>query len=164
MKGINNKSVLDRQTIYNRWFEFSLNLAETLKTTSVRKQKIIICVKDFITMYNTSGYVHAYADKPIRGWDTSSEGWECIGDHAHQYFEEYEITDKHGDYTGKFLNQILSCIRAGLDVAVPDMPGGGVLGFTMGDIREAYHNNIPQWLNEALELNGDESDNEVVWL
>lgn len=155
-----NEKPLDRTTIYNRWLEFALNLADVLDVTPTRKQKIKDKIENFIHMYNYP----AYTDKPILEWDRSPKGWESIGTHAHQYFDEYELVDKHGEFKGKFFNQIASCIRAGLDVAVPDMGGGGVVGFTVRDIREAYHNNVPQWLNEVLELKGDEPEDTHIWL
>ncbi len=159
-----NEKSLDRITIYNRWLEFALNLADILDVTPTRKERIKKQVTSFITMYSPDSY--AYADKPfpILGWDRSSKDGICIGDHAHEHFGKYELVDKHGEFKGKFYNQIASCIRAGLDVAVPDTSGGGVVGFTIGDIRRAYKNNIPQWLNEVLSLCGDEPEDESIWL
>ncbi len=153
---------MDRETIYNRWLEFALNLANVLDVTHARKERIKEEIKSFITMYSPDSY--EYADKPILGWDISSKEWECIGTHTHEFFDKYEVRDKHGDYVGKFYNQLLSCIRAGLDVAVPDMNSGGVLGFSVGTIRAAYNDNIPQWLNEVIGLKGDEPADTPLWL
>lgn len=163
---------LDRATIYTRWLEFSLNLADAMDITPGRRAKLKDEIQMFIWEYQcpkdhdgSGEHLFPCAMKPILGWDASVEGDLCIGSHAEEYFEEYETHRKSGDIKiGSFQNQIFLCIRAGVDVVVPDMNGGGVWGFTIGNIRKAYKNNIPQWLNEVLNLKGDEPEDEPVWL
>lgn len=153
--------MLDREIIYERWLDFSLRLADTLDVTPARKEKIKNKIESFIHMYNDPVYI----DKPILGWDRHSGGWQCIGSHADEYFGKYEVWNrKREEYTGRFFNQLLSCIKAGLDVAVPDMCGGGVLGFDIGTIRKMYKDGVPDWLSEVLELEGNEPAETPVWL
>jgi hypothetical protein len=153
--------MLDREVIYERWLDFSLRLADTLDVTPARKEKIKNKIENFIHMYNHP----AYKDKPILGWDEASNGWLSIGSHADEYFADYEIWNRKLEaYTGKFSNQLLSCIKAGLDVAVPYMCGGGVLGFSTSTIRRMYKDEVPDWLNEVLELEGNEPADTPIWL
>jgi hypothetical protein len=153
--------MLDREIVYERWLDFSLRLADTLDVTSARREKIKNEIKNFIHMYNYPAYI----DKPILGWDRNPEGWLSIGSHADEYFANYEVwSRKREEYTGKFSNQLLSCIRAGLDVAVPDMCGGGVLGFSTSTIKKMYNDKVPSWLSEVLELDGNEPADMPIWL
>lgn len=163
---------LDRATIYTRWLEFSVNLADAMDITPGRRAKLQDEIKSFIWEYQcpkdhdgSGERLLPYAMKPILGWDTTPEGGIDIGSHADEYFEEYAVYDRKTDgFRGKFLNQILICIRAGLDVANQEMRSAGVIGFTVNDIRKAYQDKIPQWLNEVLNLKGDEPGDTPVWL
>lgn len=152
--------MIDRKTKYKRWLEFSLNLADAHNITSKRKEKLKEEIESFIVMYALG---KAYDDRPLCGWDVIVDT-TCIGEHVSEFFEEYEVLDQHGEQAGAFYNQITSCIRAGLDVAVPDMCGGGVVGFTIGDVRVAYGGNMPGWLINVLKLNGGELDDTYIWL
>ncbi|MDD5453885.1 MAG: hypothetical protein PHW62_00070 [Candidatus Ratteibacteria bacterium] len=166
---------LDRATIYHRWLEFSLNLADIMNITPGRKAKLQDEIQRFIQQYNcpkdfdgSGERLFPYAARPILGWDfggNSTDTDHIICDHANEYVEEYVVYDKKtGEFRGKFAEQILTCIRAGLDVANPEMRSAGVIGFTVEDIRKAYKSQIPQWLNEVLGLKGDEPGDDPVWL
>jgi hypothetical protein len=153
--------MLDREIVYERWLDFSLRLADTLDVTPARKEKIKNQIESFIHMYRYPAYI----DKPILGWDGTPEGWLSIRSHADEYFANYEVwSRKREEYTGKFSNQLLSCIKAGLDVAVPNMCGGGVVGFTTSTIKRMYKDKVPSWLSEVLELEGNEPVDTPIWL
>jgi len=56
------------------------------------------------------------------------------------------------------------CVRAGLDVA--SEPSGGVVGFTVGDLRRMYPEGFPTWLTEIdwdVPLSKC-ADSEGIWL
>lgn len=151
----------ERPIILERWLDFALRLADVMEATPARKQRVKDEVTGFIRLYSYPGYI----DYPLRGWDSSEGEFPPICDLASEHFIKYETwNQKKEEYTGRFYNQIMCCLRAGIDLAVPDMHGGGVVGFTVGHIRRMYNNEIPVWINEALELTGVEEDGEHVWL
>jgi len=50
------------------------------------------------------------------------------------------------DWEQRWGTRVRCCLRAGLDVA--SEPSGGVVGFTMGDLRRMYRGRLPRWLTD----------------
>jgi len=125
--------------------------------TEERRDKILDQVTWFIKMFRGTKIV---------GWDDKhdKEGYVC--DAVNESFEEYCQPTENDPRAGKFYNQIKAAIRAGLDVALPDRAGGGVVGFTVGDLRKMYTRGIPQWVCDFFEppLPVDAKNEEPVWL
>ncbi len=102
------------------------------------------------------------------GWkayeDWNGENGHYLCDDVSQYFEHhFHWQWREQEYGGRFYNQIVSCIRAGFDMAVE--PSAGVIGFTVGDLRRMYPRGIPSWLmNEFTDGFKTASDTEHIWL
>jgi hypothetical protein len=77
-----------------------------------------------------------------------------------------QTLSKDGDYDTKLRSHLMCCIRAALDVAAS--PSGGVVGYTVGDLREMWAPRpIPSWvLNFFKEptLVASAPDEANVWL
>lgn len=142
---------------YNKWLDFSTRLAGVLDVTDARREKILEEVR---------GFINIFEDEDIHGWDTSAYyefyGHADIGGIADDttYFGHFHLD---GDKGTGFYNQISAITRAGLDVATEDW-GGGVLGFTVGDIRKAYDGRIPEWVAQVIEISIDDHDDIALWL
>ena len=142
--------------------------------TAARQQKIAEEVKNF--------FWTKYDDDPIRiekiiDWDNCPT-FECGGRTHHDYCvgdETSEFLSRHYHERcgrrgrceprgNKFENQVSCCIRAGLDRA--SSPSGGVLGFTVGDLRRMYPEGLPGWVVEGYEppITAETPDDAGVWL
>lgn len=132
---------------YQKWMEFSTRLITIMDVTDERREKI---------MNEVVGFIEMYEGDEIHGWDT-------ITDHVSECFGEYLVISEDGEFGGKFYNQISAVTRAGLDVATEEW-GGGVVGYTVGDVRKAYDGHIPDWVCKAIGVDQDESDDVGVWL
>ena len=61
-----------------------------------------------------------------------------------------EIEDQcYEQWEDQWGSPVSCCIRAGLDTAVA--PSGGVVGFTIGDLRKMYPEGVPEWVCPADE-------------
>lgn len=65
---------------------------------------------------------------------------------------------------GKFYYQVVCCIQAAFGLAVtPSL--GGVIGYTVGDIRNIWDGNVPDWAKEGWETSFDSMSKEtLLWL
>ena len=145
---------------YEKWMQFSMRLINLMDITDARREKIRSTVVNFIDKF---------ADEEIHGWDTYAEykfyGKADIGGISEDttYFGEYRLDSMHEPACGSFYNQISAVTRAGLDVATGEF-GGGVIGYTVGDIIGMYGGNPPEWVLSTLEITGREDPNDGIWL
>lgn len=145
---------------YQKWMDFSTRLISIMDVTDERREKILNIVRSFINKFE---------DEEIRGWDTTAEykfyGKYDISGIANDttYFGEYRTDSMYEPKVTSFYNQIECVTRAGLDVATEEFCGG-VVGYTVGDIRKAYNGHIPDWVCKAMDIEGDEKDDVHVWL
>ena len=145
---------------YEKWMQFSMRLINLMDITDARREKIRSTVVNFIDKF---------ADEEIRGWDTYAEykfyGKSDVGGISDDtnYFGEYRLDSMYEPTWNSFYNQISAVTRAGLDVATEEF-GGGVLGYTIGDIIDMYDGNIPEWVLSTLEITGREDPNDGIWL
>lgn len=141
-----------------RWQDFSIRMAENCypKATETRREKIVEEVKSFFDE-RTRDY------QMFWDWD-GNNGSECLTDYVDDFFDEYRHWIRHEEwYGGKFYNQITCCIRAGFDIAVE--PSGGVIGFTAGDIRRMYNDEVPSWVKKEWNIPFDTiPDDKGLWL
>jgi len=146
--------------VYERWLDFSTKLIKQMKCTETREVKLTEEVESFIKDFDPDGIVKY----DIAGWDyeiLALDYYFC--DHIDEYFDKYAIYNEHGEQTGKFCNQLYSAIRAGLDVVVPEsMVSAGVIGFTVGDIREMYPEGFPDWF--PIKIETEIPNDQPVWL
>jgi hypothetical protein len=79
---------------------------------------------------------------------------ESFDDREDQAFEQWD---------DQWMGPVRCCIRAGLDTAAT--PSGGVVGFTVGDLRRMYPDGLPNWIHDAYEGKLREAaDTDGVWL
>lgn len=109
------------------------------------------------------------AAEPYRRYSSKNR---LICDWVGKEYGEYDrtltrlVVSKDGDYDTVLRSCLMCCIRAALDVAVA--PSGGVVGYTVGDLRSMWAPRpLPFWVT-AYFKNPDEiataSDDEPVWL
>lgn len=145
---------------YTKWMDFSTRLINIMDITDERRAKILNSVTSFIERFK---------DEEIHGWDTTSEykfyGKYCVGSIADDttYFGEYRLDGMYEPNWNSFYNQVSAVARAGLDVATEEF-GGGVVGYTIGDIQDMYADEIPDWVLSTLEITGREDQNDGIWL
>jgi hypothetical protein len=141
-----------------RWKSFSMRMAEKCypEATKERTEKMVTEINSFF-MEMESNY------KDFWDWD-GNDGSEALGDYVDDYFDEYQHWNAREEcYTGKFYNQVTSCIRAGFDVAV--RPSGGVVGFRVCDLYRMWNDKVPSWVKAFFEGDFDTFDkSESVWL
>lgn len=142
---------------YERWKEFSLNMARGYPhTTEARRSKLIAQMEFWFSMREDD-----FAS--IEDWD-ANVGDFYVGDEVTEAFDRFY----HNKFStaepraNRFLEQIQCCIRAGFDVAVRQ--SGGVLGFTVGDLRSWFWGQIPYWIADQFDGLRGAADTEGVWL
>ncbi len=94
-------------------------------------------------------FIDEYKDEPVDGWDNDY----CLCDHFVETFTDYEhdIWVEEDDWGGGyykenhryFANHLRAAIRAGINAAVND--GHGVIGFTVGEVKEMFGDELPEW-------------------
>lgn len=149
------------KTQLKRWKRLSIGLVSSdTGITPARKQKLTDAINDFISCILCGNDL-----KEILCWDMN-EGTIAVGDEMNKYLwnNQYEFERRGDIFCGKFGDQLSACVRAGFDVAVK--PSGGVMGFTVGDLRKIFKNRIPGWINNYFgkRITLDISDDTEVWL
>jgi len=146
---------------YERWKDFALRMARGAfpDATEARRTKIAESISGFFSWYDGEDV------SEIVDWDN---GPSYIGDqvssHLSSHYHERETRSGYEPRGNKFENQVSCCIRAGLDCA--GSPSGGVLGFTVGDLRRMYPEGIPDWVTSDYEppITADTPDDAGIWL
>ena len=146
---------------FERWQDFSLRMAEHgyPKATVKRKMRIAKEVKSYFeSQQDSEDWIQ------IKDWDGNYDDY-YLGECVEEFFDEFRHWSYNDEcYTGNFYNQITSCIRAGFDIAVE--PSGGVVGFTVGDLKQMYGGVIPEWIKgQGWDVSLDEAADSVeIWL
>lgn len=155
----------------DRWKQFSLGLAKNAypTITTRRTERLMAEVEDCID------YVVCNDLSAINDWDRSEyrdgrlyedSAGTRVDDWMWDNRFEREVEDRKGNIEvvrGSFGTMIICCVRAGFDVAVA--PSGGVLGYTVGDVRRIFDGEVPHWVNDFFsEPLGGASDQDAVWL
>jgi hypothetical protein len=148
---------------YDRWKDFALRMARQAfpTATEARRARIVESINEFFSWYDDTDV------SEIGGWD---DGPSHIGDEvnnhlsSHQHYRYNEKIGEEVERGNRFANQVSCCIRAGLDRAVA--PSGGVLGFTVGDLRRMYPEGLPDWVIDGYEppITAETPDEAGVWL
>jgi hypothetical protein len=157
------------QTQYGRWMEFSEALAIRgyAGKTEARRLRIKEEALDII---------REICDVPgSRDWKTIND-WMDICDEVSEMLmkceppwdpwqrnRQYERRER-GEGKITFGDQVQACVRAGFDIAVA--PSGGVVGFTVGDLRRMFPDGIPDWVLEGFDppITEASPDSDGVWL
>ena len=148
---------------YDRWKDFALRMARNAfpDATEARRGKIAAEIEGFFSWYDDAD-VNEVVD-----WDN---GPSYIGDAVdshldrHRHYRYIERTGEEIEHGNRFVNQVSCCIRAGLDRA--SRPSGGVIGFTVGDLRRMYPEGLPDWVISGYEppITPETPDDMGVWL
>lgn len=139
-----------------RWNHLSLGLARShTDLTPARKEKLLATVEDCIDWVVCNGL------ETVVDWDASVEidgvRYGCAGTRVNEYLwdnrYEFERENKHGVEVvrGRFGDMLSACVRAGFDMAVS--PSGGVIGFTVGNLRDIFDGTIPDWIADQFAEN-----------
>lgn len=151
---------------YGRWINFSIRMAKHAwpNMTEQRKKRLKEEILSFFQweLKDCPDYIAAVDD-----WDTSPDRDQyCLCSSVDSFFDQFEHWDER---TGerkdnRFFTQIVCCIRAGFDIAVKQ--SGGVLGFTVGDLRRMFPNGLPAWVTKDFvpPLTIDTPDSGSIWL
>lgn len=133
---------------FKRWAQCAIKLAiHCTEGTEKRREKIVAEVKSYF-------FWRIYQkDWPeIQDWDGNKDTYNLC-DQVREFFEEYlHWNPKHEEYEGRFHDQIVCCIQAGFDMAVESEAAsvGGVIGYTVGDIKKMFNDTMPDWLLKTL--------------
>lgn len=142
-----------------RWKQMSLGLARSYTDlTPARKKKLLAEVEECIDWVVCNGL------ETVDDWDSGvryGKGWHERYESASTRVDTYlwdnrykfERENKHGVEVvrGRFGDMLSACVRAGFDMAVA--PSGGVVGFTVGDLRDVFDGEIPDWIADQFAEN-----------
>lgn len=164
---------MNREQFAN-WKDFSLRMAKTYPGASKRTREWlermvhdgidwILCnvsYKDVVDWDKTKGDESPSTRMRDWCWDNA----DCERENS-----KGGLTRAYMNWKERYGNRLCACIRAGLDMAT--RIGGGVVGFTVGDLKRMYPEGIPDWVsahytNEAgapADLNTGK-DEDSIWL
>lgn len=137
-----------------RWKRLSMGLARSYTDlTPARKKKLLAETEECIDWVVCNGL------ETVKNWDSGVYengrlAWSSVSTRVDEYLwdnrYEFERENKHGFelVCGRFGNMLSSCVRAGFDMAVS--PSGGVIGFTIGDVRDIFDGTIPDWIADQF--------------
>ena len=147
-----------------RWVKFSIAITRrtSLANTSKRKHKMCEEIKNFFRELQSN-----YKMQDILDWDgnyVNGHESECVSDIAEGCIEGYKRWDKKAEwyYPNRFVYGIEAAIRAGFDMTVRQ--SGGVIGFSIKDIKTMYRDNVPLWLKRKFIGFDYIDDTERIWL
>lgn len=145
---------------------FSINwIRKVVSKKKKYQQKLIEVVEDLFP--DNIGEWDTWGMLGCRDWDYGEEYTERGKTHWHCSLSNRlrEIIEIEDDFflTEKAKNDIMCTIRIATDLLVN--PSGGVVGYTVGDIKKAYDGNIPETICTRYErdLNAANED-DGIWL
>ena len=125
-----------------RWREFTKAFINYMPATDARKVKLLKESEYFIDKFTDE-------NEPDETWDM------YVGDAFTETFEHYldHIFVRTSDWTGGYYKDkpnyfiiILECaLRSGINAASEDSVGG-VIGFTVGDLKKMFGGEVPDWV------------------
>ncbi|MDI9689729.1 hypothetical protein [Burkholderia cenocepacia] len=140
---------------YEHWKELSIGLARSYRTLTPKRSKLLLEeVEDCIDWVVCNGL------DTVEDWDRSVRAdsglyHEAAGtrvdDYLWQHRYEFEREYRNGEVElvrGRFGDMLSACVRAGFDMAVA--PSAGVIGFTIGDVRDVFDGSIPDWIADRF--------------
>ena len=140
-----------------RWNQVSLGLARSYTDlTPARKAKLLAAVEDCIEWVVCNGLetvedwdAAVYENGQLVEYSASTRVDDYLWDNRY----EFERENKHGVEVvrGRFGDMLTSCVRAGFDMAVS--PSAGVVGFTVGNLRDIFDGAIPDWIADQFAEN-----------
>ncbi|WP_298434900.1 hypothetical protein [Ottowia sp.] len=140
---------------YDRWKELSIGLARSYGALTPRRRKLLL-----EEVENCIDWVVCNGLDTVDDWDGTVRGdgnlyYEAastrVDDYLWQHRYEFERTYRNGEVElvrGRFGDMLSACVRAGFDMAVA--PSAGVIGFTIGDLRDVFDGDIPDWIADQF--------------
>ena len=138
---------------YERWKDFAMRMARTC-FRHLRRPSSHWVIEQVESWFYWRDHQQDWGN--YSSWDQDSP--YCLCDHVSEFYSDLESysysEDEEVDYKAQeqfqaqWMGPILSCLRAGIDVAVE--PSAGVVGFTAGDIRQMYPEGLPLWLLDVF--------------
>ena len=146
---------------YLRWKDTAIRMAKKC-TNGTEKRKIRV-LEEVEWFFRWREFQHDWPE--VQDWD-GNETQYSLAEKVDDFFNEYTHWNrKEGCYTGgKFYYQVICCIQAAFGLAVkPSL--GGVIGYTVGDVRSIWDGNVPDWAKEGWNTPFDSmSDDTPLWL
>lgn len=140
---------------YDRWKALSTGLARSYrKLTPQRRKKLLEEIENCIDWVVCNGL------DTVEDWDSSvrrdgtlyyDSASTRVDDYLWQSRYEFERSRRNGGVElvrGRFGDMLSACVRAGFDMAVA--PSAGVIGFTVGDLRDVFDGSIPDWIADQF--------------
>ena len=137
---------------YNKWCEVALIVAQkAFDITEGRRERLIGAVSGVLDHYNhfyhSLGDPDRYGYEDVHSFDHSENNVSYVCDYVDDYYYDYWFDGRwEPGQEHKFLALLRMAIRIGIDAALPDSGDAGVLGFTLGEIKQWYDGEIPDWL------------------
>lgn len=145
---------------FERWKEFCRAMIFNVYThlTDQRRAKLWAEIEEFIDWHK---------DDPIDGWDGEFHLNDLFDEWFYRYSGHIYVEGKTHGYLKEepryFFNQLRCITRAGIDVATGQLYG--VLGFTVGDMKQLFGGEMPAWFCELYEnLTEETPENMGLWL
>lgn len=139
---------------FNRCRKIAMNLSQVTGHTKDRKARLSETIDSLFCWIET--------DLNIKG----IKSWEDIADYVNEYLyeDDYLFWDsKHGEDKNKFGKQIISCMRASVDLVTGNL--GFVAGYTKGDLYKVFNKNLPNWCKRLFKQSFFKlDDSEYIWL
>lgn len=100
----------------------------------------------------------AYCVLESLDWDWGNGRYYGFGNLLVHYWDGFY----DGTFTEKVKTDISCAFRIGIDLYIKQ--SGGVAGFTVGDLRKVFDNNIPQFIQEYYPEISEAKDSDSIWL
>lgn len=99
----------------------------------------------------------AYNVLECENWDSGNERYYGFSDMLYEYWNDFYPT-----VTKKVKTDISCAFRIAIDLYIEQ--SGGVVGYTVGDLRKVFDNNIPQFIQEYYPGIESAKDSDSIWL
>ena len=120
-------------------------------------EKLIRIVDDIIPQ-DISEECDTYCVLSCVDWDSGVNNFYGFGDLLDEYWDGFYFTV----FTQKVKNDIACAFRIGIDLHIEQ--SGGITGFTVGDLRKVFDNNIPEFIQEYYPGINEAKNSDSIWL
>lgn len=120
------------------------------------REKLLAIIDDIIS--EDIGEYDAYNVLECKDWDRGNKGYYGFSDMLYDYWD--------GFYSKVFTEKVKTDISCAFKIAI-DLYielSGGVIGFTVGDVRKVFDNNIPQFVQDFYPGINEAKDSDSIWL
>lgn len=135
---------------FERWKDFAERMARNYPgARKATREKLVGLVDDAINWV-----VCNVEPADVKDWDTT-EGDDPASTRMRDWCMDNGPVDpyEHKQWRIYYGDRVRACVRSGLDLAVA--PSGGVVGFTVGDLKRMYPEGIPAWVSANFDQEGE---------